>query len=305
MEDGPTANLCYHVVFFCDVLGQRETLRKLTALPSSDEERAATLKVLQDSAGVILGIRSYFENYFKEFTKESASVRTLPEPARSAVRQTRPSDPKYRYFSDSFVVWNSTCGDSNELGDCRAIGAAHSILLAACSTQVVSLAMQHPIRGGVDVGLGIELRGVGDLYGAALERAVHLEAAVAKYPRIAAGDELLEFVETFKRRPVRTPYGQRTRNLAHACANLLFVDADGRSALDYLGRQAKDSDAFSELAKLVPSAFGFVAAQRAKWHAAGCTKLALRYDALWSYLCSRADLWSIDLAEFESPRVAP
>jgi hypothetical protein len=294
MEDSNTANLCYHVVFYCDVLGQRATLSKLTELPGTEQEKAETIKLLQQSAGVILGLRDFFADYFQALTKESALAASLPENQRAEIRRTRPAKPSFRFFSDSFVVWIPTYDEDATLEGCRAIGAVFLTLLAAGATQVVALGTHTPMRGGVDVGLGIELRGFEDLYGPALVRAVHLEDAVAGYPRIAVGDELLKFVDAFSRCSVRTPYGQLNRILAQASARLLFTDADGRRALDFLGQEVRNSDLGGHLAKLVPSAFRFVAGERSKWHAAGNAKLSSRYDSLWSYLCSRAAVWGLD-----------
>jgi hypothetical protein len=298
MAEEGTTNLCYHVVFFCDVLGQRTTRSKLRTLPTTDEEKAETIKILQQSAGVIVGLRDFFEGYFRGVTKESAFVASLPEEARKQVRHTRPPDPKFRFFSDSFVVWTPTYDEDEELEGCRAIGAVHRTLLAACATHAFALGTHIAIRGGVDVGLGIELRDFGDLYGAALVRAVHLEADVAGYPRIAAGDELLACINAFDRLPVRTPCGQLTRNLARASAELLFTDADGMAALDFLGTRVRASDRGGVLRNVVPSAFTFVAAERSKWRTAGDKKLVSRYDALWSYLCSRAEVWNLDPGRF-------
>ena len=49
--------------------------------------------------------------------------------------------------------------------------------------------MGRPLRGGIDVGLGLEIT-ADEVYGPALERAHYLESRLADYPCVLVGDEL-------------------------------------------------------------------------------------------------------------------
>ena len=59
---------------------------------------------------------------------------------------------------------------------------------------LVTLVWGHPARGGLDVGLGVEIA-PGEVYGAALERAYQLESEVAQHPRLVIGKELVAYLD--------------------------------------------------------------------------------------------------------------
>ena len=97
-----------------------------------------------------------------------------------------------------------------------------------------SLAAHHPLRAGLDVGVGTRLS-TGEVYGSALERAYFLESNLAKYPRILVGDGLLEYLDWVSAQAPRSDFGQLAVLTAQKCRRFVCEDNDGRSMLDFLG----------------------------------------------------------------------
>jgi hypothetical protein len=58
----------FYFVVYVDLLGQREELMKLTALPPSEAEKGRVLKALRASAGQVQVIRESFNSYLKAVT---------------------------------------------------------------------------------------------------------------------------------------------------------------------------------------------------------------------------------------------
>lgn len=279
-----------YLVLYADVLGQREQLRALDSAWSGLADPQKALRVLRQTAGFLLRIRREFEDYFRAYLAEG-HVPGLSGRVRRAMRAPGPPDLSCRYFSDSVVVSVSLMGTDHE-GYRQAQGVL-AALLAGCSMQVLALALGKALRCGVDIGWGLTLPG-GEVYGAAMERAVTLEDSVAGYPRIAVGAELERFVDATLGFTPRSPYGEAAQLTARWCRDLLFKDHDGQVALDFLGPVVKSFDQAGALAGMVPRALEFARAEHRRWEGERNAKLANRYGWLLSYFRSRASLWGLD-----------
>lgn len=86
--------------------------------------------------------------------------------------------------------------------------------------------MESRFAVAVDVGLGIEMT-KSEIYGPALERAHFLESCKARYPRIAVGDDLLNYLRIVHGQSPSTVFGRSAVVLAGACLSAIFQDSDG------------------------------------------------------------------------------
>jgi hypothetical protein len=199
--------LNYYLVAFLDVLGQRENLRQMKHLPRTPSEYSETVRLLRSTVGVVLGLRKTFQQYFESFASlrlpDSGGDRVL----RSQVENAMNSPTEFRVFSDSFVISVPLKSDDEPLAP--AIGI-FSALISACFVMIAALRGTHPIRGGIDVGLGMEIA-PGEIYGPALERAHFLESCVAEHPRILIGDELWQYLSLGENVPVTSPASNAVR----------------------------------------------------------------------------------------------
>ena len=108
--------------------------------------------------------------------------------------------------------------------------------LAACSSlMLVQLAGRRPIRGGIDVGAGIEVDG--EFFGAALVKAYELESHRAKYPRVVVGDTLVGYLQSAERTPGESLEERCARELTRGALSYIRRDSDGEWILDYAGSQ--------------------------------------------------------------------
>lgn len=293
IQTKPELHLAYYLVVFTDVLGQRLRLRDLRALPETPEEWTQAVAVLKDTAGVLLALRQWFADYFTAFAKPSDLVEHLRPPVREAMLQAKARDIICRYFSDSVITFISLFDDGRE--HCTTINAVRGALVAACSMHVLALCAGKPLRSGIDVGLGMQLP-EGDLYGPALERAVHLEAKTANYPRIVAGDELISYLAAVATQQCQSSFGTLAREVAHSCQRLVFQDTDGSAALDFLGEEFA-RDARATITPVLPKAYHFVKSAQVHWHKECDEKLATRYDLLWAYCRSNAHWWGTPIEQ--------
>ncbi|MGA7190764.1 MAG: hypothetical protein WBY66_19880, partial [Candidatus Acidiferrales bacterium] len=186
----------------------------------------------------------------------------------------------------------------NDGGDLVGIATVYSALSAAAVVMLMTLASKHPLRGGIDVGLAVEM-GPQEVYGSALARAYALESQVAKYPRIVIGDELWRYfsaaIAQFEKQT--TPVGRSITAIAKKMMELVATDEDGKRILDYLGQTMVDNAAPAGKHQdyIVRPAYEFVLAEQRRIKATGDAKLVERYDLFRKYFESRLPLWGIEV----------
>lgn len=285
-------HLAYYLVLVTDVLGQRSRLRDLRELPQSEEDQKAAVEILRDTVGFLMAWRAGFRNHFTEWGTPSSCVEQLSKNVRDSVIQACSSDGTYRQFSDTIMV--SVCLSDDGKESCNALMGVLGVLLATCGIHLLSLHTGQPTRSGLDVGLAMPLP-EGDVYGPALERAAHLEAKSAGYPRIAVGQELTGYLADIASREPSSPFGTIAKNAAQSCQKLIFQDADGVLALDFLGEELRRHDIHANLTEVLPKAYRFVGTAQLRFRGQQDLKLDARYDTLWAYFRSRAHVWGSEI----------
>jgi hypothetical protein len=256
-------------------------------LPKSPEETATVGEVLRQTAGFVLDLREAFEEQFGRFEAGASSL---------VLRHTKqPVRPRFVGFSDSFVTSVSL---RNEGGDLVGIVTVFSALSAAAIVMLMSLATNHPLRGGIDVGFATEI-GPQEIYGSALGSAYHLESNEAGYPRIVIGDELWRYFKAALAnfQAQKTPVAQAIAAITERMMGLIATDRDGKQILDYLGQTMVQHAGAGggQKNELVRRAYNFVLVEQKRIVEEGNAKLIDRYESLRRYVESRLPLWGIEL----------
>jgi len=281
----------YYVVAFIDLLGQQEHLRALADLPNKQdpsqmENFRATLK---QTYGVVDGMRKSFEKFFNSFSQRTISQSRLnqlnAEQKKQYIELT--SYPiQFQRFSDSMVIFLPLRTDVYKLPTAGIFG----ILGAAATSFICQLAAGHPIRGGIDVGVAMEMT-KGEIYGAALSRAYSLESKVAMYPRIVLGKELIDYLQLTHMKEPTDIYSAAGREMAKSCMDMLAIDDDGHAFLDYLGQGFKTHIAYDLDAKVITMAYDQILKQSDRYQREKNSTLAFRYTLLRNYFEARLPLW--------------
>lgn len=278
--------LGHYLVAFLDVLGQRERFRALK-LPKSPEEHASVGEALRQTAGFVVELREQFRKQFTEFDKGLTNFHK---------RAKEPIRPQFVGFSDSFVtsvpLWSQ---NDDQLIN---VVTVFSALSAAGVVMLTSLASNHALRGGIDVGLATKITDE-EIYGTALQRAYLLECEEAQYPRIIIGDELWNYLNAANANFTnqRTAEAKAIVAVIGKVMQMIANDNDGKRILDYLGQgmveNAKGDDGRCATHMVLPS-YRFVLAEEKRFSAEGDTKMADRYALIRQYFESRLPLWRLD-----------
>ena len=278
----------YYTVGFLDVLGQQERLRALRSLPdkSNEKQMATFIKDLKGTYGVVTGTRQMFENFFKSFSKTDTDVGILTAEQRKIYKQLTSNPIQIKSFSDAIIVFVSLRTDKVKLPT-RGIWG---IMAAAASTALLSLAAGHPIRGGIDIGLGMEIE-KGEIYGPSLARAYTLESKIAEYPRIVVGQECIDYLQMTASLKPNDIYSQVGSISAKQCLNLLTIDDDGRPIIDFLGDYFWQSIGNTIEKKIVEKAYQNIIQFSEKFRNENDTRKAFRYTLLRGYFEHRLASW--------------
>lgn len=290
--DGPrdrTLELSYFLVAFVDLLGQREHLRRLTGLPNSADRDDPIITAFRQSWGVVDGLRGCFLDYFAAAGEETSFSKNLAPALRYRLRELMRSEVIHYSFSDSVIIAVPLKAPDY---DPTPLNGVQLTLQAAAACMIASLSAEHPVRGGIDVGVCARVS-EHEVYGSALERAHDLESEKAGHPRILIGDELTHYLVQNTQQPRDAPESHARASVAEASRRMIFTDADGRCALDYLGEEARKVFLTSSLPAAVDRAYAFVVAEEARWKAAGNARLAERYAKVHAYFDSRVHLWAV------------
>jgi hypothetical protein len=226
----------YWFVAYLDLVGIRRAFANTNFVPGEDAAKADELiPLLRASVGAIRDMRKGLENYFAGMANADPEGRVFadlpPEKAAQAMR-LRKTRVRRDAVSDGIVV---ACSLGPEDGHFPIRGVYEGI--GACSTMMlIQLAAGRPIRGGLDVGTGIEVDD--ELFGAAGVNAYELESKRAQYPRLVVGDGLYKYLHASLRAPGQEVEREFERRMAQGCLNLLKKDDDDHWIVDYAGPHA-------------------------------------------------------------------
>lgn len=287
----PDLEVGHWLVGVVDVLGQKAKLRAMRDLPNDAESHDRFVESIRETFGVVETIRNAFTTFHAAAAQTTEIFDEFPEAMKPLARELRRSDVRIRTLSDSVILSVALKNDDDFV---TPTNGTFDALFGLCCMSIVALAIGHPVRGAVEVGLGAEIE-PGELYGPALERAWYLESDVAAYPRVLVGPELLSYLQGMVSSESSELRPRFAAGFARSVLGLLTTDSDGLAMLDYLGpgfREILHDD--TEIRGVVAEAATFVRASHEKFLAAEDFKLGPRYGRLRRYFDARLPAWGLE-----------
>jgi len=279
-----------YCVVLVDLLGQKTRLRHMKDLPSKESDREWFIEVARQTAGTVVFLRDSFRDFFTEALSISDVPSEIPTEKREKFRRLREARVLQHGFSDLITLAVPLSIDG---GAPVPMNGVWAVLFAACGMSLLSLSIDRPLRGGVDIGVGTQLGTSGEIYGAVTERAYFIESDLAEYPRVVVGEELLRYVQHAVARSPRTLDDKWAAVLATKCSKFLIQDTDGRWMLDFMGPGVKEVAGDSLPAETVAKAYAFAQGQRERSLKDGDLRLAARYFRLLRYMNHRMPIWTM------------
>lgn len=268
-----------YCVCFIDLLGQQEALRGHSILQAHTQEDFINLAKPIISPIIALQNRTtqMVQSYVK--TRTNSPLRAdLPQELQPEWDELLKTHLSTQYWSDGLVAFVSL-GDENV--KCPMNGVFGAFAMAG-SEMLLSLSSRTPIRGGIEIAWGIELK-PGELYGAAIARAYELESKFAQYPRIVIGAQTVDYLTAHLSTTEQDNISKYNRNLAQICLDMIIKDVDGLYILHYLGDSFRANITQENHRDLHDEARIFVEGQYNIFRTAANSKLAFRYRQLLDY----------------------
>lgn len=270
-----------YALAFIDLLGQQNELKGCGLLPAfnTSEAKDEFFSVVKNTIASVHDLQSSCEEMFKAYSSDAFSLRhEVPADKRGIYDALKKTNIKMQRWSDGLVAYISL-GDPTVAVPIKGLFG----LLATCGTMcLVGLGKKRPLRGGLEVAWGVELRD-GEIYGCAVARAYNLESKIAQYPRIVVGPNLIVYIQECAAASGDDYLAMFNRKMAGICIEMLVQDNDGHFIINYLGAAFAQYVAPDNSAVLVAKAYEFVIEQSEKWRNEKNTTLSLRYTALRDY----------------------
>jgi hypothetical protein len=200
----------HYLVAFLDILGQRQSLRKLTALPTNEEEKTRFIAHIRESYAKVSRIRKDFKEYFDASDSYIPNTNLVPSEHQEQFIASQKDDVSFYGFSDSIIICVPLMSNDE---NCTALNGVYSTFVATSGLGLFALSEKIPVRGGLDVGIAAQIEEK-EIYGPALERAVHLEHQIAEYPRFVIGNELLNYLSWVENQKYTSRLGEIAKNIA-------------------------------------------------------------------------------------------
>jgi hypothetical protein len=159
----------YWFVAYIDLMGIRRALLSTDFISVDDPAQAETLiALLKESVGAILRMRKWLEKFFEgrdTADPDGEIFAGLPDEQVARAVRMRKTRVRRDRISDGILIACSLEPDDGHFP----IRGVYDGLAACVSLMLIQLAAGTPLRGGVDVGTGIEVDG--ELFGAACVKA--------------------------------------------------------------------------------------------------------------------------------------
>jgi hypothetical protein len=287
----------YWLVAFVDLLGQQEAFMKTDYLPDREDptKRDAFMEAVKASVGVVRRMRRILDTFRTALASNAdaadSPLRDLPPEGLTRAKGMLERRVNENRWSDGVML---SCPLQPGEGHTVPILGVYDVLCTCAALMLVQLATGNPIRGGLDVGTGIDIDG--ELFGAALVKAYRLESTRAQHPRLVVGRGLVDYLKASTRAPGSEIERQFERRMATGVTGLIMQDEDDEWIVDYAGPKAREFIVGNLKASDIPifaHARAFAHRSRTAFQAqgAGGEKLFARYSKLVRYLDARASLW--------------
>jgi hypothetical protein len=227
----------YWFAAYLDLLGVRRALLRADFIPGGEpKEREALVDALKASVGAIRNLRSRVASYLEGQAKvhPDALKGLTPEQAEQLTRLRATQITRRDTASDGILLACSLVPSAGHFFPARAV---HAAIGSCCISMLLQLADRRPIRGGLDVGTGVEVEG--EFFGAALVKAYELESGRAGYPRLVVGDDLVAYLNEVARTEGDSLEAAYERQMANGALGYLKRDIDGEWIADYAGSFAR------------------------------------------------------------------
>lgn len=279
----------WYVTLLVDVLGQREAISLLASLPETEEQKANYLSAVKDSAGKVDEVRRSISKFFKSFVDASSSIplNQLTNEQRMQCDILNDHRIGTQMFSDTVIAYSPLSTDAGRVST----HGVYTMVLAAASTLIHCLSDEVALRGGIDVGVAMELHD-NDLYGPALMTVDDLEKKVAKWPRIVVGKGLMQFLHQMMRTPCADLVDQMNCKLAETCLSIIAPDVDSVTIIDYLGDAFRRTFGSENQRPIVEDGLAFARREQERFSQKGDYKHTLRYSLLRQYYEERMAKWT-------------
>jgi len=224
----------WYAVSFLDILGQKNKLSVLNNMDLTDKEVNIAIK---NTYGNIQKLRSAIQKIYDTFEKKTTT--NNPKYGSNKI--------KINSFSDAVVNYISLRDDINKIP----FNGIYNLLLANGWMLLSKLYEGVPIRGGIDIGRGIEFNtnGYEELYGTALSNPYYIESNIANYPRIVIGKRLYDHIYNTSKSTNKKEADKINRGMAEKCLDLIIQDKDGEYIIHYLSETYQTVDGFNTLCK--------------------------------------------------------
>jgi len=241
---------------------------------------------LHGTYGAVQGMRTTFSSYFEEYLKDRKENYNLNQNQRNIFDKCKNNDIKIQQFSDCLAISMPL----NDVATKVPIKGVVGILTAAATTLLTCLSNCQPIRGGIDIGLALEID-KNEVYGPALSNAYKLENSVAHYPRVVIGDGLINYLNFYYNPPKKDIYATISKLCAERCLSILAKDDDGHIFIDYLNIYFKQTIDKADGKDLFLKANEFATTELQKHREANNDTLVRKYAPLTKYFESRTSIW--------------
>lgn len=278
-----------YIVTYIDIMGQSSRLKKLDELLNSRQSDDLVQKEISQTLGVVYRIREAFEKSMRKLendyiTGDPAYQNVSPHKKAEILKLTK-FKYGFQYFSDTVVIYTPLATkDRNHI-------MAHllGMLVAAANTMLVTLSMEIPIRGGIEIGWAAEWAG-GGFYGPVFGSVYVLEHKIAKYPRIVVGNKTKNYISSLlNKKNNDTLLCEVNKKQASLCDRII-KDIDGSPTVDFLGKAMLELGISKSHEAMIKQGFDFICREHKKAKKNNDSKLASQYKSLKTYYLRNSDV---------------
>lgn len=248
----------------------------------SAEKEGELIQRIRDSVGKIITLHEDAEDMLQGMRWRDEPPGPLDKNQLELWQAAGEENTVTQRWSDGLVIF-SCLGDAPVSTQ---INGIYSQFLLAGAMCLMGLARKAPLRGGIDIAWGVELR-PGELYGPALANAYFLESECARFPRIIVGAEVERYLTTLVQEQGGHPLVDVARHFASNCLDMLSRDSQGNLYLDYLSDCFERCVTSEQIDLLWGHARAFIREQALTHAAEANEKLRSRYTELAQYFDSR------------------